>query len=62
MYRIRFYIRITHLYFNILIIFEQLNGKSRTDLKPNVLINNDHSQEDLFINEAIRIIKSNSVN
>lgn len=41
---------------------QQLNGKSRTDLKPNVLINNDHSQEDLFINEAIRIIKSNSVN
>jgi carboxyl-terminal processing protease len=36
---------------------QQLNGKSRTDLKPNILITNDNSQDDLFIKEAIKIIK-----
>jgi hypothetical protein len=36
---------------------QQLNGESRTVLKPNILINNDNSEDDLFIKEAIKIIK-----
>jgi carboxyl-terminal processing protease len=37
---------------------QQLNGKPRTDLLPNVMINNDNSEEDLFIKEAIKIIRN----
>jgi len=36
---------------------QQLNGEPRTDIKPKILITNDNTEEDLFIKEAIKLMK-----
>lgn len=39
---------------------QQLNGKSRTAIVPDITINNDNGMDDLFIKEAVKTLKNNS--